>query len=36
VVLIELEQVLGAIDGWIEDEGRHPPGTKDDEGARAQ
>jgi hypothetical protein len=35
-VLIELEQVLGAIDGWIEEEGRHEPGTWNDEGARAQ
>jgi hypothetical protein len=35
-VLIELKQMLGAIDGWIEDEGRPQPGTKDDEGARAQ
>jgi hypothetical protein len=35
-VLIELEQVLGAIDGWIEEEGCHQPRTKDDEGARAQ
>jgi hypothetical protein len=35
-LLIELQQVLGAIDGWIEEEGRHQPGTKDDEGAGAQ
>ena len=31
-VLIELEQVLGAIDGWIEEEGRHEPGMRNDEG----